>query len=1032
MRRLLVLVFLHSLFVSVTSEASWVRLEREVFCAKETIRADLGAFLVPFRGRFASAGIWLRDIRSGNALAKIDISGQVENEEGFYLHSWEDVIFEFAKEMDKFEEMVPVIGCRKLNNPWEEPGCFGNPWPKLVEVSATPHEHDGTVFKIRFDRDTDEPAVDNFKKISSLLSFSEDIGANATGKWESPRVMFVHSPKQEFSFRNTSLVLSLVLRKRHEREKDFESLSSFLAANEHQSKKFAGNLHLQLDFTISHFQLELYGLDDSKPLAKSSVFRLEEDSCKPIWRISSLAHLEKASWSMKERIVLEKTALLLPPISATFSEWTIAFWILLPHNIQSAGYKALIFHGDGNGPSGGRRTPSLWFHESKKTFALRVSTVSAIDFGLDSNVEVKEGEWNHLALTLQNSSRFSAKLFVNGLKDLELTMPAGEVLPPVGRLRFGHDPFNSGPRVVLQDLKTLHKSINRHDVLQMIERTRPLLQTFESGETNCSVPIDESMNEELVLEAASLSGKYFDPRKIGLLQSAVAGCNGEAAFELAFEREPHDRWELLEKAKKFGSVDATFVLAIRHWMMSFFNPSANIGKIDLNMLEFAALEGSTEAKLVLAERLRMSGSCRASNSYLASVAKTAFLEHSAGGKQSIIESQELHDYIEKSGEMGESDEQLQFMIHQAERGDANALHFMGSVFYWGIRGMQRDQQRAFSHFSKAASFGHIGAMTATGNMLVNGEGVSRNVTKALQLYERAARHDNLEALNGLGYVFYVGNGDIEKNVTKALEYFERNARDGDSLFNAAFIYLNEDSLKDTEKAVSYLRKASDKFESFMASFTLGNMLLEEDGSHVSCREANKYLRKAALRGTWSKVLRRGFDNFLEDKLDESLFHYLQAALMGYSRGAENAIWLLHQLGRLQQSPFQMLYSLVEAPVPPLQRLFLGDIAFEEGRRNDAISHWIKASVEGDTSHQIVFRSQASYNLAIESMREGKWERSGRYLKRAKNQLQNEKSSEHLQAARFALVLAEWRLWAAKSFDLHLLQALLVPSSLDIA
>jgi TPR repeat protein len=160
---------------------------------------------------------------------------------------------------------------------------------------------------------------------------------------------------------------------------------------------------------------------------------------------------------------------------------------------------------------------------------------------------------------------------------------------------------------------------------------------------------------------------------------------------------------------------------------------------------------------------------------------------------------------------GESDELIQMQRLQGERGDVNSMLAMGDLLYFGARGLQRDQAEAFmwcvtlvarhaavagtrfgsmSHFlrllfsgaglwlpcravlcralapllaplpryRRAADLGDPVGQAACGNMLLKGEGVPKNVTAAIELYQKSAAKDNIRALNGLGFAYYYGDG----------------------------------------------------------------------------------------------------------------------------------------------------------------------------------------------------------------------------------------------------------------------------------
>jgi TPR repeat protein len=442
-------------------------------------------------------------------------------------------------------------------------------------------------------------------------------------------------------------------------------------------------------------------------------------------------------------------------------------------------------------------------------------------------------------------------------------------------------------------------------------------------------------------------------------------------------------------------------------------------------LHGAALYGSPEAKLVLANELRRVGNCRASLFYFQQIADLAADEHSTRGQEPLVELQVLSDFVNLKGERGDEDEDIQYQMHLADQGDAVAQFNMGGLYYWGARGLDRDQERAFRYFHRAAEAGHAGAQTAVGNMLLKGEGVAhKNVSGAMTYYKKAADQDALEALNGLGYIYFFGNEEagVARNISMALMYFERNLRDGDSLANAAHIYLHEKEFRNVEKAAAFLERAATEFGSFAASHQLGSLLAASDATVAGCWKAQRFLRAAALRASWGRKLRQGFDAFLDNDYEASVVHYLEASLMGYSRGAENAIYLL-KAKLWVEDIHETLFELVDAPVPPLQRLAQGDLLQRQGKTDRAIEAWVAAAVQGDWSYQPVYRAQACYNLGMHALGLSQWTRAERYFARAHTFLQGHESEE-ADAARLALKLSDWRLKLAQKVPKFMLPYLL--------
>ena len=63
---------------------------------------------------------------------------------------------------------------------------------------------------------------------------------------------------------------------------------------------------------------------------------------------------------------------------------------------------------------------------------------------------------------------------------------------------------------------------------------------------------------------------------------------------------------------------------------------------------------------------------------------------------------------------------------------------LGSLYYYGARGMARDQARAFRWFERAALLGDPAGQAAAADLLMKGEGVLVNATAAVRWYQAAA------------------------------------------------------------------------------------------------------------------------------------------------------------------------------------------------------------------------------------------------------------------------------------------------------
>ena len=107
---------------------------------------------------------------------------------------------------------------------------------------------------------------------------------------------------------------------------------------------------------------------------------------------------------------------------------------------------------------------------------------------------------------------------------------------------------------------------------------------------------------------------------------------------------------------------------------------------------------------------------------------------------------------------------------------------------------------AFGLFLKSAEAGDLGAQLNIGNLYIDGIGVRRNRTLALEWYRRAYRQGYGPAASNLGAV-YRNEGKLQR----ALLWFERAAslKDGDANLEIAKILLRK---RDVLNATRYLKK----------------------------------------------------------------------------------------------------------------------------------------------------------------------------------------------------------------------------------
>lgn len=128
-------------------------------------------------------------------------------------------------------------------------------------------------------------------------------------------------------------------------------------------------------------------------------------------------------------------------------------------------------------------------------------------------------------------------------------------------------------------------------------------------------------------------------------------------------------------------------------------------------------------------------------------------------------------------------------------------------------------------------------------------GVKKDFDKALYWYELAAKNDNPQAQNKLGY-FYITGENVAKNATKAFQYFKKSALNGNSpaQANLGQMYLGNMGIpKNYELALHWFKKASDQ-DNKIAPFYIAHMYEYGLGLSKDIVEAKKWYEISSSRG----------------------------------------------------------------------------------------------------------------------------------------------------------------------------------------
>jgi hypothetical protein len=116
---------------------------------------------------------------------------------------------------------------------------------------------------------------------------------------------------------------------------------------------------------------------------------------------------------------------------------------------------------------------------------------------------------------------------------------------------------------------------------------------------------------------------------------------------------------------------------------------------------------------------------------------------------------------------------------QAEQGNADAMEFLGSVYYSG-ECAEMNFSRAAEWYLKSAEKGSVKSQAAIGEMYLRGRGVAQNYKEAFRWLRPAAENGNADAEYSLAFMYLMGLG-TGKNKEEALSWYGKACDSGISL-----------------------------------------------------------------------------------------------------------------------------------------------------------------------------------------------------------------------------------------------------------
>ena len=253
---------------------------------------------------------------------------------------------------------------------------------------------------------------------------------------------------------------------------------------------------------------------------------------------------------------------------------------------------------------------------------------------------------------------------------------------------------------------------------------------------------------------------------------------------------------------------------------------------------------------------------------------------------------------------GQLDRVRELYVEAAAQGHVEAEFMLAVLFDENLPGGQdcaKNDVLALEHYERSAKGGHTVGQFCAGLMFLNGTGVVRSPTRAIEYLEQAAAQGNSDAQAALGSIYYEGDDGLAANRAKAVEYFELAGAQGhvEALTSLGFLFASDESdtaetngqsVVDGERALSSFLKAAD-LGGDLAQLQLG--MHYAHGSPLATKDlvkARHFLQMAADQGHYDALFNLGAmcaDEGPDQDNEKALECYREAAAQGHPKAMFN-------------------------------------------------------------------------------------------------------------------------------------------------
>lgn len=139
-----------------------------------------------------------------------------------------------------------------------------------------------------------------------------------------------------------------------------------------------------------------------------------------------------------------------------------------------------------------------------------------------------------------------------------------------------------------------------------------------------------------------------------------------------------------------------------------------------------------------------------------------------GIKHKIIRGKVAADWIDR-----ENKKRVEELRKLAIAGDGNACYILGTSYEHGLRGLPKNNAKAYGLYKMSASLGSARGLNACGTCLVHGKGVERNATHGVGQTTSAAENGCALACFNLGHWYASGMHGLPEDRGEAKTWLQR-------------------------------------------------------------------------------------------------------------------------------------------------------------------------------------------------------------------------------------------------------------------